>query len=194
MFKYIFNLILATTVIACSPASPTKTVVVTPSSAKQKPKTEVQPSNSNVTWSLDVPSDWTKETRPDPTSLNDVRRVLKATKVFKVENEEVQAILTVTVGHLSANESSHFSTNILEIEQSRENAKVLDSKPVMLGKTPGVELIEVRQLDPHTLVALLVEAGSKNDTCVLVACGSLVEVAEEVLPECNKILETLVIK
>lgn len=184
----LLSLILVAALSACS----SKTVVVTPP-AKPALKAEAAPV-AKVTWSMDVPKDWEKDTRPDPTELHDVRRVLSASKTFKVEGGEGTAVLQVIVGHISKEESDNFAENILEIETNRPNAKVLDGRATKLGQTPGFELIEVRQLDPRTLAAILMKGGAKDGFGVLATCGTPVQTAEEVLPECSKILDTLVIK
>ncbi len=178
-------------VAALSACSPTKTVVVTPPS---KPVAKTVPA-SKVTWSIDVPKDWEKETQPDPTDLHDVKRVLTATKTIVANGGEANVVLTVTVGHISREEAAAFPVNILEIEQHRRNAKVLDARPIELGdKVEGVELAELRQLDAHSLAALIVVAGAKEDVGVLAACGTPVQAAEEALPICAKIVESLKIK
>lgn len=191
MFK---NSLLSLLFVAALSACSSKTVVVTPpAKPAPAPKTEVAPV-TKVTWSMDVPKDWEKETRPDPTELHDVRRVLSASKTFKVESGEGTAVLQVIVGHISKEESDNFAQNILEIESNRDNAKVLDGRVTKLGQTPGFELIEVRQLDKRTLAAILMKGGAKDGFGVLATCGTPVQTAEEVLPECSKILDTLVIK
>ncbi len=186
------NSLLSLIFVAALSACSSKTVVVTPP-AKPAPKTEAAPV-AKVTWSMDVPKDWEKDTRPDPTELHDVRRVLSASKTFKVEGGEGTAVLQVIVGHISKEESDNFAENILEIETNRPNAKVLDGRTTKLGQTPGFELVEVRQLDPRTLAAILMKGGAKDGFGVLATCGTPVQTAEEVLPECSKILDTLVIK
>jgi hypothetical protein len=181
-------------VAALSACSPTKTVIVTPN-VKPVAKTAPATPASKVTWTIDVPKDWEKETQPDPTELHDVKRVLTATKTIVANGGEANVVLTVTVGHISREEAEGFPVNILEIEQHRRNAKVLDARPIELGdKVEGVELAELRQLDPHTLAALIVVAGAKEDVGVLAACGTPVQAAEEALPVCAKIVESLKIK
>lgn len=184
----LLSLVFALVLGACS----SKTVVVTPPAKPVAPKQEAPV--AKVTWSMDVPKDWEKDTRPDPTELHDVRRVLSASKKFKVEGGEGTAVLQVIVGHISKEESDNFVENVLELETNRPNAKVLDGRPTKLGQTTGLELIEVRQLDPRTLAAILMKVGAKDGFGVLATCGTPVQTAEEVLPECSKILDTLVIK
>ena len=187
MFK---NSLLSLLFIVALSACSSKTVVVTPTKTVPKIETPV----TKVTWSMDVPNDWEKDARSDPTKLHDVQRVLHASKKFKVEGGEGTAVIQVIVGHISKEESDNFVENILEIETNRSNAKVLNGRPTKLGQTPGFELIEIRQLDPHTLAAILVKVGAKDGFGVLASCGTPVQTAEEVLPECSKILDTLVIK
>lgn len=191
MFKNSFlGLVLVAALSACSP---TKTVVVTPPA--KPPITKPVAPASKVTWSIDVPKGWEKETQPDPTDLHDVRRVLTATKAIAVDGGEANVVLTVTVGRISAEESAAFPENIFEIEKNRRNAKVLDARAIELGDgVEGVELAELRQLDAHTLAAIMVVAGAKDGVGVLAACGTPVQAAEEVLPVCAKIVETLKIK
>lgn len=189
MFKKSF-LSLLVFVASLSACAPSKTVVVTSppvKPAKEAPSTE-------LTWSMDVPKDWEKETRPNPTALHDVRRVLSASKTFKTEAGEVEAVLQVVVGHISKQESDNFAQNIVEIETNRDNAKVLDGRVAKLGQVVGFELVEVRQIDKHMLKAILMKGGAKDGFAVLASCGSPVQAAEEVMPECSKILDTLVIK
>jgi hypothetical protein len=183
-----FGLVLVAALSACSPS---KTVVVT---APVKPA-KVEAPTSKATWTIDVPKDWDKETTADPTDLHDVRRVLTATKTFVVDGGEANVVLTVTAGHISTEEANSFPENILKIEQHRHNAKVLDAREIELGdKVDGVELVELRQLDPKTLAVLAVTAGAKDGLGVLAVCGAPVQVAEEVIPQCLKIVETLKLK
>jgi hypothetical protein len=187
MLKKIFlGLGLITALSACSPSG---TVVVTP----PKPLTEA--SEVKTSWALNVPADWKKvEVRTDPTRLHDIQRVLVATKSFSLNDEEVKAVLTVTVGHVTQQESSEFVDIILSNEKAKEDSRVLESSPTMFGKTKGLELLELHKVDSHTFSAILMAVGSKNDLGVVAACGTQAEFANEILPECNKILDSLVIK
>lgn len=185
------GLILVAALSACSPS---KTVIVTPKTVTT-PTAKLEAPASKVTWTIDVPKDWEKETTADPTELHDVRRVLTATKTIVAGGGEANVVLTVTVGHISAEESAAFPENIFKIEQQRHNAKVLDAREIELGdKVEGVELVELRQLDPRTLAVLAVVAGAKDGLGVLAVCGTPVQAAEEVVPQCLKIVETLKIK
>jgi hypothetical protein len=183
-------------VAALSACSPTKTIVVTPPT-NTKPADKVVPVKpvSKVTWSIDVPKDWEKKTQSDPTELHDVKRVLTATKTITVKGVETDIMVTVTMGHISREEAAGFPANILDIEHNRRNAKVLDARPIELGdKVEGVELAELRQIDAHSLIALLIVAGAKEDVGVLAACGAPVQAAEEALPLCGEIVQSLRIK
>lgn len=188
MLKKIFlSLGIITALSACTPS---KTVVVTP----PKPQPEVS-EVTKTSWSLNVPADWKKvEVRTDPTRLHDIKRVMLAAKSFNLNDEEVQAVLTVTVGHVTPQESGEFVNIIVGNEKAKEDARVLQTEPTMFGKTKGIELLEVRQGESSKFTAILMAVGSKNDLGVVVACGANAEFAQEIMPECNKILDSLDIK
>ncbi len=184
--KLIITFACILTCIACSPPNSVATVVVTP---------ETQPEPlEKVSWSIDIPKDWTKSVQPDPTQLHDVRRVLIASKTFKTEEGEGTLVLQVNVGRITKEETENFGEDLLEIETERANVKVLDVRAAKLGQTPGFRLIEIRQLDPKTLAVLAMKGGAKNNVGVLATCGTPVQNADELMPVCMKLLDTLVVK
>lgn len=190
--NFFLGFFLFASLSACAPTPTppqTRTLVVTQPKAKI-----VEVPNINVSWSLDIPADWSKEIRPNPTKLYDVRKVLKATKTVSIGNKKAYAILNVIVGHMSKEQSDNFPKDIVDAELNRDNTKVIDTKAVLLGSVPGVEIIEMRQFDSKELAVFLIRAGALNNFGVAATCGTAVETADDVLPECEKILNTLVVK
>jgi hypothetical protein len=189
--KTLISLVFAGAVCACSTPKP---IVVTPAAQAAKPKPRPAPVTP-VNVSIDVPAGWVKETQAASPELHVVKRILTATKGYVVDGDEVNAVLTVTVGRITPEESATFIDRIVEVEQARRNAKVLDTRTIKLdGQLDAVELVELRQLDAHTLAVMAVVATAKDGVGVLAACGTLTQAADEVLPTCAKIVESLSLK
>lgn len=181
MLQRLKSFILVTGMIAasaCSPSAP-KTIVQTPAK-------NVRTTPTQIVWTIDLPSSWTKTTYPNPTEAHDIRRVLYAEKA-----DESSAFATVIVGRVDKESAVGFAKRIFELELERENVKVLDGRKIALGGEPAVEWIEIRQMDPRTLYAIITVAVSKGDFGVVTACGGGVEIADKLLEECQTIVESL---
>jgi len=187
--RTIFALSTALGLFACSPSQ----TVVSTKPVATKP---AQPSEavSSTTCSIDLAPEWEKNVSVHPTELNQIKRVVTARKTFKGDDQtdSFDGTASLTVGHLSRQEASDFPQKMLELLSNSNDSRVLDSRKKELSDgVAALEMAELRQGDDGSLKIFLVVAAVKDDLAVLASCGTEVEHAEDVLPECEHVVSSL---
>jgi hypothetical protein len=177
-----------TSLLACSHSTST---VVPKAPEKEQTKEVSKPKQAEVSWSIDVPGDWTKATSGMPTRLNEVKKVLVASKTYKAGAASYDVTTTVVLGKIPNNFVENFPEGILSLESERDNTKILDAREVKLGSVTGVQWIEAKHVDPKTMLAVIGTAGAKGDIGIVVYCGGNAKGAALFLKDCIAIADSL---